>query len=97
MIKLIPNEVNAKFNLLDTYLLMLRFIERTTPIKVKIKLPYIEDALEYFADMVSDYKNNTKTARASYLAIFNKLVDEIDDKEKAFILDIIQDWDEIKE
>jgi hypothetical protein len=75
---------------------MIRFIERTTPIKVKVKLPYIEEALEYFADMVSNYKNNTKMARASYIALFNKLIDEIDDKEKSFILDIIQDWDEIK-
>jgi hypothetical protein len=75
---------------------MIRFIEKTAPIKVKAKLPYIEDALEYFADMVSDYRNNTKLARTSYIALFNKVAGEIDDREKSLILDIIQDWDEIK-
>jgi hypothetical protein len=75
---------------------MLRFIERTTPIKVKTKLPYIEEALENFAELVSNYRNNQKMYRTSYLAIFNACVDEIDDKEKEFILDIIQDWDEVK-
>jgi hypothetical protein len=76
---------------------MLRFIERTTPIKIKVKLPYIEDALETLAEVVDNYHVNSKSSRTSYLAIFNKLVNEIDDKEKAFILDIIQDWQEVQD
>jgi hypothetical protein len=75
---------------------MLRFIEKTDPIRVKVRLPYIDEALENLAELVSEYRNNDRPYRTAYLAVFNECADKIDDKEKAFILDIIQDWNEVR-
>jgi hypothetical protein len=80
---------------------MLRFTEKTTPIKTRpnTKLPYIDEALENLAELISNYRNNSSMYRKSYLAIFNALSNHahLNDKEKKFILDIIQDWDEIED
>jgi hypothetical protein len=45
---------------------------------------------------VSKYRNNDSLYRTAYLAVFNECADKIDDKEKAFILGIIQDWREVE-
>jgi hypothetical protein len=75
---------------------MLRFVEKTTPVKVPFRLPYIEEALEDLAELVTRRTYDGASERKSFLAIFNECADKIDDKEKAFILDIIQDWREVE-
>lgn len=75
---------------------MLRFVEKTTPTKVKFRLPYIEDALENLADLVTSKTYDGSSSRKAFLAVFNECADKIDDKEKAFILGIIQDWREVE-